>query len=73
MENTNPLRILVVDDNVDSADSLASLLELEGNIAIPVCSAQEALDCGAGIRLIALSGYGQTEDREKPEAAAGRA
>ena len=38
------LRILIVDDNVDSADSLASLLELEGHVAIPVYSAHEALE-----------------------------
>lgn len=96
-----PLRILIVDDNADSADSLASLLELDGHVATPVYSAQDALDKvastdvdavvldiglpqmdgyevarrirqldrGAGIRLIALSGYGQKEDREKSEAA----
>ena len=37
-------RVLVVDDNVDSADSLAELLALAGHDAQPVYSAQAALD-----------------------------
>jgi len=38
------LRVLVVDDNQDSADSLAMLLELEGHAARAVYSASDALD-----------------------------
>jgi CheY-like chemotaxis protein len=36
--------VLVVDDNQDSADSLAMLLELEGHAARAVYSASEALE-----------------------------
>jgi PAS domain S-box-containing protein len=91
-----PLRILVVDDNEDSARSLAMILELEGHQVEPIYSSQHALervelfapdavllDIGlpdmngyevarrirampqaAGVHLIALSGYGQAEDKE---------
>jgi CheY-like chemotaxis protein len=91
-----PLRILVVDDNEDSARSLAMILELEGHQVESVYSSQHALERVAlfapdvvlldiglpdmngyevarriralpeamGIQLIALSGYGQAEDKE---------
>jgi len=93
-------RILVVDDNVDSATSLALLLTLDGHETKAVNSAQAALqfassfkpdvvllDIGLpemdgyevasrlrklaelnGVRLIALTGYGQCEDRERARA-----
>jgi len=92
-----PRRILVVDDNVDAADSLATLLRLYGyqvRAAYGGASGLEAaeqhqpqvilLDIGlpgldgyevatrlrrhptlAGVTLIALTGYGQEEDRRK--------
>jgi PAS domain S-box-containing protein len=87
-------RVLIVDDNVDAADSLASVLELDGHVTRSVYSAREALeqavafkpdvillDIGLpemdgyevarrlralprldGVRLVALTGYGQFED-----------
>jgi CheY-like chemotaxis protein len=92
-------RILVVDDNADSADSLAMLLQMEGHETRTAYSAGMALellapfdpdviilDIGlpdmdgyqlarqirAGwkpVRLIALSGYGQVEDKQRSSAA----
>jgi CheY-like chemotaxis protein len=91
------LRILIVDDNADSADSLALLLKLEGHEALAVYEGNAALAAaptflpvvalldlrlpgldglalGAALRaipalkdivLIAVSGYGETEDRER--------
>ncbi|HEX4441850.1 MAG TPA: ATP-binding protein [Thermoanaerobaculia bacterium] len=91
------LRVVVVDDNEDSADGLAMLLRLEGHevatahdgleavsvteafrpdvvlldIGLPGISGYEAarriraLDGGKRIRLIALTGWGQQEDRRK--------
>ena len=94
-----PRRILVVDDNVDAADSLALLLRLDGHDATAVYSATDALrsiqestpaivllDIGLpdrdgyevarevhastpGIRLVALTGYGQAEDIARTRAA----
>lgn len=91
--------ILVVDDNADAADSLASLLRLDGHDVQAVYSASSALesirsakpaivllDIGLpemdgyqvareiratteGIRLIALTGYGQAEDVARTRAA----
>jgi two-component system CheB/CheR fusion protein len=90
-------RILVVDDSVDSADSMATLLKLDGHevrVAYDGASALESalafrpqvvlLDIGLpgldgyevarrlrrlnetkGVFLIALTGYGKTEDRIK--------
>jgi CheY-like chemotaxis protein len=95
------VRILIVDDNRDSADSLATLLQFEGHHVQAVYSAKEGLDQAAifepevllldiglpemngyevarrlrGIpalkksRLIAISGYGQPEDRMRTQAA----
>ncbi|MGH8143056.1 MAG: ATP-binding protein, partial [Steroidobacteraceae bacterium] len=96
-----PLRIMVVDDNVDSADSLAMLLRIDGHDVRAAHSGQEALqelpafqpdvlllDIGLPgmdgyevarrirskpelpkISLIALTGYGQAEDRQRELAA----
>jgi len=94
-------RILIVDDNRDSADSLAMLLEITGNetfmahdgieavesiekhrpevvlldIGLPklngheVCRWVRAKDWGKDIVVIALTGWGQEEDRRKSEEA----
>jgi predicted ATPase/signal transduction histidine kinase/CheY-like chemotaxis protein len=94
-------RILIVDDNVDAADSLAMLLELDGHSVSTVYGAHEALEAAArtkpdllfldiglplmdgyevarrlrsqpstsSLRLIAVTGYGQKEDRERALAA----
>ena len=92
-------RVLVVDDNLDSADSLALLLELEGHTVRAVYSAADALEqvgtfepdvvlLDIGLpgmngydvarrmttlahppRLVAVSGYGQREDKERSAAA----
>ena len=43
-ERESHATILVVDDNRDSALSLAELLQSEGYTAIPACSAREAVD-----------------------------
>jgi CheY-like chemotaxis protein/anti-sigma regulatory factor (Ser/Thr protein kinase) len=92
-----PRRILVIDDNVDAAGSLAMLLELRGHVCQAVHHASEALaevercnfdvavvdlglpdidgyalagmlranESSAGTRLVALTGYGQPEDRRR--------
>ena len=94
-------RILVVDDNEDSANSLATLLEFEGHKVEVAYGARSALDCAEvfqpdvvvldiglpqmdgyevatvlrgkketqGATLIALTGYGQKEDRERAKQA----
>jgi PAS domain S-box-containing protein len=94
-------RIVVVDDNVDAADSLAMRLQIDGHDVHAVYSAAAAIDAaarykpdlmfldiglpqmdgyevarrirstddGAAIRLIALTGYGQPEDRKRSAAA----
>jgi PAS domain S-box-containing protein len=96
-----PRRILVVDDNVDAADSLAMVLRLVGHEVEVATSAQQALaviaalqadaailDIGLpgmtghelasrirelpglkSIRLIALTGYGQAEDKLRAQLA----
>jgi len=90
-------RILVVDDNVDAADSLAQLLEMLGNevhtandgeagveaaaayrpdlilmdIGMPKLNGYEAArgirqqPRGRGVVLVALTGWGQEDDRQK--------
>jgi signal transduction histidine kinase/DNA-binding response OmpR family regulator len=92
-----PVRVVVVDDNEDSAEGLAMLLRLEGHdvatahdgleavsvterfrpevvlldIGLPGISGYEAarriraLPGGRRIRLVALTGWGQQEDRRK--------
>ena len=94
-------RILIVDDNRDSADSLAMLLEITGNktymaydgveaveaiekyrpevvlldIGLPkldgheVCRRVREQTWGKGILIIALTGWGQDDDRRKSEEA----
>jgi PAS domain S-box-containing protein len=91
------LRVLVVDDNVDAAESIAMLLSLEGHDVLTAHQAQRALEAVAsfrphvvlldiglpgmdgyevarrlrssrscdGIRLVAVTGYGQQSDRER--------
>jgi CheY-like chemotaxis protein len=90
-------RVLVVDDNVDAAQALALVLQLDGHEVRAAFGAAEALGCAlesppdvvlldiglpemdgyavarelrrkpelAGVRLVALTGYGQPEDRER--------
>ena len=94
-------RVLIVDDNVDAADSLAMLLRSDGHEAETAYTANTALeavervrpeivllDVGLpqtdgyeiarqlrasnkvpGMRLVALTGYGREEDRERARAA----
>jgi|GEM_PF-200309 len=96
-----PLRIMIVDDNVDAANSLAMLLQAEGHQVTVEYSAQDALehvqleapqvivlDIGlpdmdgnalarrirslpqtANATLVALTGYGQEQDRAQSKAA----
>jgi PAS domain S-box-containing protein len=95
------MRVLVVDDNVDAADSLALLLRLQGHevqvaydglaalakaeasvpavafldIGMPAMDGHElarafrARPALAGVRLVALTGWGQPEDRQRTRAA----
>jgi PAS domain S-box-containing protein len=94
-------RVLVVDDNVDHAESMATLLRLEGHEAHTAYDGLKAVDAvpavrpevvlldigmpglngyetarrirargdAAGIKLIALSGWGQPRDRERSKQA----
>ena len=94
-------RILIVDDNIDSADSLAMLLQITGNqtflahdgqeaiaavekhrpdvvlldIGLPklsghdVCRRVRELSWGKDIVVVALTGWGQEEDRRKSQEA----
>jgi signal transduction histidine kinase/CheY-like chemotaxis protein len=94
---SEPRRVLIVDDNTDAADSLGLLLKFNGHETHVVYSGKDALasieslkpdvavlDIGLpamngydlarqirkmpqakGVRLIALTGYGQTEDQQR--------
>lgn len=96
-----PRRVLIVDDNVDAANTLAALLNLQGHVTHAVYNGHEALesiesfrphvvliDIGlpkmngyelakrmretvdwAALRLVAITGYGQVEDRERARTA----
>jgi PAS domain S-box-containing protein len=98
---TRSLRVLVVDDNRDAADSCATMLELSGHevktayngtralqigvsflphvvlldIGLPDLNGYEvarrirASDWGAGLPLVAVTGWGKEEDRERALAA----
>ena len=93
----SPRRILVVDDNMDAANSLSELLKLDGHATMPTFSAEDALSLAESfapdvvlldiglpgmdgyevakrlrqsasrgkVTLIALTGYGQQEDRDR--------
>ncbi|MDR5816579.1 PAS domain-containing protein [Caballeronia sp. LZ033] len=94
------LRVLVVDDNRDAADSLAMLCESEGHVAQVAYSSSEALEAAPLLKpdvalldiglpdidgyelarrlrrkgetmplLIAITGYGQAEDRLRAQSA----
>jgi two-component system CheB/CheR fusion protein len=95
--STQSLRILVVDDNVDAAESIAMLLSMDGHEVRSVHDAQRALNLAAEfrpdlvlldiglpgmdgyevarrlrsrpessrVRLVAVTGYGQQEDRDR--------
>ncbi|HSE30740.1 MAG TPA: PAS domain S-box protein [Pyrinomonadaceae bacterium] len=101
VEKTTQRRILIVDDNKDSADSLAMLLEITGNktymahdgeeavaaiegnrpevvlldIGLPkldgheVCRRVRQQPWGKDIVMIALTGWGQDDDRRKSKEA----
>jgi CheY-like chemotaxis protein len=92
-----PRRVLVVDDNIDAAQGLHLVLEMQGHtarvaydgaealrvladfwpeivlldIALPELDGYEvarrirALPGGAAVRLIALTGWGQPEDKQR--------
>jgi len=97
LELTAAVRVLVVDDNQDAADSLAMLLNIEGYETLCVYSGAAAIEAfgtfepdvivldiglpgmngyevarelrsrpsGDRVKIIAVTGYGQPEDRER--------
>jgi PAS domain S-box-containing protein len=96
-----PLRLLIVDDNRDAADSLAALLRADGHTVTVAYSGEDALrraalfgpevglldlgmpemdgyelakrirkeSWGKSLKLLALTGWGQEEDRRRTSAA----
>jgi len=96
-----PQRVLIVDDDVDAANTLSLLLSMQGHHTKVAYSAEEALACTeeftpdvglldiglprisgyqlaremransrlAGIRLIAVTGYGRAADRQRSASA----
>jgi signal transduction histidine kinase/ActR/RegA family two-component response regulator len=96
-KNHARLRVLIVDDNVDAAESLATILRLQGNEVMSASDGHEALRIaesarpdvvildiglpgldgyevarrirahpwGAAMLLVALSGWGQPEDKRR--------
>ena len=94
-------RVLVVDDNLDAAESLASVLSMKGHVVRTATDGEQALASaereppdvvlmdlgmpgmdgltaarrlraqpgGDGIRIIALTGWGKEDDRERTRAA----
>jgi CheY-like chemotaxis protein len=94
-KKVNPLRVLVVEDNPDSAELLATILEFDGHLArvahdgpsaivearnfqpdvvlcdigLPGMDGYAVAEClhkeQPGIRLIAVTGYGQSEDLQR--------
>jgi len=101
MQAPGALRVMVVDDNVDAAQMLAALLEVQGHavsveydargalerarreqpdvllldIGLPDMDGYELARClrsqagGARATLVALTGYGQSQDRKEAEEA----
>jgi CheY-like chemotaxis protein len=97
MQSVPAKRIMIVDDNIDAANSLAAMLQLDGHIVEVAYTAQDTLDSiekfspdvmlldlglphmngyelarrirtqgmFKNIRLIALTGYGQPEDKQR--------
>jgi CheY-like chemotaxis protein len=95
------LRILIADDNVDGADSLAMLLQAQGHVVLTACDGGRAVEVaeafrpdvilmdvamphldgleatreirrrpwGEGIRIIALTAWGQEAERRRTQAA----
>jgi two-component system CheB/CheR fusion protein len=100
-EAAPPLRIMIVEDNEDAADTLAMLLSLEGHevrvfnnayaaldgaasftpqivlldVGLPGLSGYEAAPriraahSGTPLKIVALTGYGQSDDRRRTAAA----
>jgi CheY-like chemotaxis protein len=94
-----PRRVLIVDDNVDAANSLAMILSVSGHTVEAVYNSRDALEraasakpevilldiglpgmdgyevakrlraAGSNARIVALTGYGQSEDVERGRAA----
>jgi CheY-like chemotaxis protein len=72
--NGGPYRVLVVDDNDDSAASMAMLLQIYGHDARVANDGERCLEVARRLRelpqtrealLIALTGYGHAEDRRR--------